>query len=356
MKRWWIPTLAILGFFILISALFKTLGPMDIKPINNSKIESAMNSMNGSADETRINFENKIATTGEKVPNWGAIKKLVTPKTESLSFKGAQGKAIEKVASKDSKKGKKKKKKVAEKKKKNKFVINKIKSTPTKPLQESISDDSGGAEANTSVPQKQKDKNAIPETLEDWEEFVLNPPSIDNLMVLVKYHQARLVSDDIFYKLSEKMIHSRNDDVRRFGIIALNSSPGIESFVLLSYVTAEERTATLQSMISSSYQAYASIQYLSVLGSALQSPIAGVRYQATISLRQSAVQNIKRTNDASAGRGRSLNLAAQRYQSFVTTLRFMASNDPSGDVQNAARRTLDLINTLTASTNVVASN
>ena len=84
MKRWWIPVVAILGFFAVLSTLFKTLGPADsMKPINNSKIESAMSNMNGATDETKIKFQSKNATTGEKVPSWGSLAKSATPKVES---------------------------------------------------------------------------------------------------------------------------------------------------------------------------------------------------------------------------------------------------------------------------------
>ncbi len=356
MRRWWIPAVAILGFFVLMSAVLKSIAPSpSLKPISNSKIESALNNMMGSADKTRIKFENKIATKGEKVPSWGGgLAKSIVPQMESLTFKAPQ-KVVAKV---DPKKDTKKKKEAAKKKKKTTEVAKrKTKPSQSKPFEAVSSDNSDYADGGTSVaPKKQKDPNALPETLEEWESLVLNPPTIDAVMTLIKYHQAKLVSDEIFYKITETLIRSSNEQTRKFGIIALGSSPSLQSFILLTYASEVEKSSALQTMISSNYNTYVSLQYLSVLGPAMQSPDANVRLQAISSLSHSASLNIKKSNEVMSGRGRvSSNSSAQYYQGFLAVLQNLANNDPNGDVRTQAGAAYNQISGLT-STDVVAFN
>lgn len=354
MKRLWIPTTVIIVFFVVFSLILKNMNTPTQKIGDESQVERALKNI-GNQNDPSVKLAKNNLTIGDKVPSWGSLKAMTLPKAESVSFKGTTtaAKDTKKVA--DNKK-KKKKKKVAKKDKKKKSFA---KSSAPKKIEDSPTESNsifgvGGAKTITQVTEQNRDDNRLPETLEEWEAYVLSPPNLDRLMDFIKYHQAKLVLDDIFYALSEKMITDSREEIRKFGILALGSSPSLEAFIMLALVSETERSSALQSLIETNYNTYTAVRYLGVLAPALRSENTTARFQAALNVGRSAEMNLQAGSTGTpSGRGRLPRTDGggnrQIYEGFLPVLQQLAAQDPDSGVRQAAQRSIEIIENLTRS-------
>lgn len=348
MKRYYIISGAVLGFFIIIGLAMKSVNTTPERSEKQGRITKVMNKLLGQADNSTITFQKN-----ERAPMWGSLKTATSPKTQTTTFNGAV-KPTEAGKDKATKtKDKKKKKKQAKKKKKKPTVADK-KTRPDDKSDQSTDSDLSLAMANTGAftpeMQKKKNPNAIPETLEDWEQYILHPPSMDHLLKFISYYQAKLIKDEIFYTLCEKMIASPQENIRKFGIIALGSTPSVSSFALLNQAVINERTSQLQSLIETNFQTYLAVQFVSYMGPSLSSIDDHVRYQAAMTIWRSAEMNIRRTqtDDESTGRGRTGTRPSYTriYQIFIPQLTRALQTETNESVKVQIQKALDTLNPL----------
>lgn len=346
MKRYYIIAGAVLGFFIIVGLAMKSVGTPQNRTEKQGRISTAMNKLVGQSDNSTIAFQKN-----ERAPMWGALKTVASPKIQTTTFNGAV-KPVDSDKDK-SKKSKDKKKKKQAKKKKKKPTTTAKKAQPESSDENTDADLSlamAGGGAFTPEAKKKKDPNAIPETLEEWEQYILHPPSMDHLLKFISYYQAKLIKDEIFYTLCETMIAAPQENIRKFGIIALGSTPSVFSFALLNQASTNERSGQLQSLIETNFQTYLAVQFVSYMGPSLSSVEDNVRYQAAITIWRSAEMNIRRTqtDEESTGRGRTgtRHSYTRIYQTFIPQLTRALQTETNESVKAQMQKALDLLNPL----------
>lgn len=226
------------------------------------------------------------ARIGGLAPDWGANDSNPQSNTGTGGAQ-KQGEQKPKTAAelKKEKEDAEKKKKEEAKKKKKKKKKKKVPGQPeTKDSQDSDTDDEpeksdGDGSANATADMGPEptyggaaliDPSGIPQTLEEWEAYVLRAPDFKRTSLMIRYYQTSLVKPDIFYEVVAQMVTDSRQEMRSLGVMALGQAPSARSFVLLVSVLDEEKgNTTLKTQVRTYMKHYTQLQNLKYLANAM---------------------------------------------------------------------------------------
>jgi hypothetical protein len=196
------------------------------------------------------------------------------------------------------------------------------------------------------------DENKIPQTLEEWENYLMGSPDFNRVSRFIRYFQTGVVKSDVFYAVIEKMLSENDDKMNELAVMALGSTPSPMSFSDLVKVTHVEAISTRVRKQAQSYlNGYMNIQYIRVLSSVLGLDLDDndehyVRLEA-IRLMEVAAQYYLKGTTHTGGSGQpnqqstTPSPAVKNYfSSLAGTLTRVSQNEPDSSVRSAAGQAL----------------
>ncbi len=264
--------------------------------------------LGGPTSQLNLNRPMKKKNPHEKTlsaaPKWGSSKAIGTQ--QRVKQKKTSPKKLKAKKSK-----KKKKKKIAKKKEtketipqaNNKAAENKKKGEAKDKKQPPIGsnnvalNDSG----NSSAEEK---NNALPpqaftedgDAVEQWKNYLINEPSYTKLMDFIKKHNTGVISDTVYFSVSEEMINHESKQIREYGIAALGSYAHPDSFALLTNQLGIETQNTTIRKINGYLASYIRFNNLPNLITSIGDPSSFTRHQVAIYLKRSVEYNLSGTN------------------------------------------------------------
>lgn len=116
----------------------------------------------------------------------------------------------------------------------------------------------------------QTDPNKIPETVEEWLEYLLATPDFDRVSYFNKLYQSLVVDEEIAFAVIEGLLADERPKMREYAVLVLGTNPSPRSFVYLIGVQQEEQGASkLKSQVHIYLRTYTQTRYLRELAGAM---------------------------------------------------------------------------------------
>ena len=113
----------------------------------------------------------------------------------------------------------------------------------------------------------------IPQDLQKWLDVIMKEPDFKLTTKLVQYYQTSLVTEQVFFGVIAAMLNDPREKMHELAIIALSSTPSLQSLVLLNrFVDNERGLSSEKRQAQDAIGKYADVQYLNVLASIIQTP------------------------------------------------------------------------------------
>ena len=198
---------------------------------------------------------------------------------------------------------------------------------------------------------KEKEIEGIPTTEKEWEALILGQPNKKNVEKLVKYYLTKVVKEDVFYSIIEKMLKDSRSQMQDLAVQALAATPSSKSFATLVTVAYE---GTADASVKTNAQRYllnySRANHLPALRAALQNPASTSTTQLeALRLLNIALQGPSTAPQTPGSTGSptvqptALNPAILlSFREVLTQLQETATN---GQVKQEAASTLNVVNT-----------
>jgi hypothetical protein len=186
-----------------------------------------------------------------------------------------------------------------------------------------------------------------PETLEQWKTYILREPSYERTMRLIQAQQKHAIDSDIFHEVVSEMLSDSRLKMHEYAVLALGSSPGLESFLLLqSAARAQPEGSSLRLQARTYLKAYSKLENLRYLASVIASETEASTAFEALRLIQIAVSTYKPSPAQTSSRPGTFALVAKQFTPFVSILTRLAATSKDATVQQEASQTLSDVTSL----------
>lgn len=195
--------------------------------------------------------------------------------------------------------------------------------------------------------------NENPQTLLEWKTYILREPSYERTMKLVEAQQNHGIDSEIFHEVVSEMLADSREKMHEYAILALGSSPGLESFLLLQAAAqAQSVDSPLRLQARNYLRAYSKLENLRYLGSVIATETESATAFEALRLIQIAV-SVYKAKPASqpSPRPGTLALVARQFTPLVSILNRVAATSKDGSLRQEASRTVNDINNLIGTVN-----
>lgn len=296
--------------------------------------------------------------------NPGADSVVDAPPAQSEEEKAAALKKAE-----DEKKKAEEKKKADEKKKKKKKK-KKEQTTEAQP-QQPASDESeekkkgfgddgfgapaaGAAEVGAGIAGFNAER--MPQTIQEWEAYLMKDVDYERLSTFIKAHQSGLVKDEVFYAVIDAMFDDSRPKVRQMGITALGANPSQRSFQMLVDVMNHDSSKEVKSQADATLKTYARVENLRILVTVISGTDAAQTIEALTLLRLSAQAHLRvaqtqpqtQTTGQIDARTSAAVKSTKYFRPFVPALSTIARTSSDAGVRSIANQTLSELESMLA--------
>lgn len=195
-------------------------------------------------------------------------------------------------------------------------------------------------------------------SLEEWVRRLLDRPDAAQTKRFIDMYLKRLVSAEIFYKVTEMMIEDSRPDMKRLGIMCAGLTPSIMSFQILAQVIHKERSdSTVRSDAERYLVRYTDLANMGILEGILRSP--SQNYSTVVAAQKLEAAALRYLSRDRNGTGRqptqtALAASANYFRRFVVILEGLQKS-PDGSVKDQAGQTLRSLQTLLNNTQIPAT-
>lgn len=318
--------------------------------------------LGGPTSQLNLNRPTKKKKPSQKTlsaaPKWGSSKAIGTQ--QKVTKKKTSPKKLK------AKKSKKKKKKKIAKKKETKEIAPQTKTNVAENKKGEKAEDNkqppiGGGNnlaLNDSVTSSEEKNNALPpqafteggDAVEQWKRYLINDPSYTKLNEFIRKHNGGIISDTVYFSVSEEMINNELKLIREYGIAALGSYPHPDSFSLLTNQLGLETENTTLRKIKGYLASYIRFNNLSNLITSIGDPSSITRHQVAIYLKRSVEYNLSGTNSQDP---ETLRQYQESYLSILPPLNTAITQESEAQVRTAMQDAKSQIERFTSG-NVVA--
>lgn len=163
-------------------------------------------------------------------------------------------------------------------------------------------------------------------TQAEWEALLLKTPNTAETTKFAKQYLQHMVTESVFYAIVNEMLKASNVEMQQQGVLALNLTPSVESFVAL---VKESQTAQSSSPVSSAVttalNTYAQTKNLSNLQTVLKTQKDNTVLTAALTQLQNSIKtNLNGTGSNPTTQGGN---NASLYQAFVPILNGLMTNN-----------------------------
>ncbi len=310
-------------------------------------------------DSKNKHSKDKLSTA----PEWGSSKAIGASSPSIKKRKKKKRKLSNKIKVKKPPKSKKKtksKKKILKEKKAPDNKIAETKTEKTKNTPQTAHGAGGGAIQQSPTTSSEKENN-LPQSFtqegddptESWKKYLINNPSYTKLMEFIKAHNTGIISNVVYFSVSEDMMNNKTKQIREYGVAALGAYSHPDSFALLTNQLDSETQKTIVRKINGYLAAYINFNHLSSLIASIGDPSTLTRHQVAIYLKRSVEYNL-------SGRGRpqdpeTLKRYKESYSSTLTPLNTAINQENEAQVRSAMQTAKTQIETLTSGRDIAFS-
>ena len=221
-------------------------------------------------------------------------------------------------------------------------------------------------------PQARQKQNPALESVDQWINFLLSPPSWDKMEGFISAYKSQEVLESVFYSVIEALLENANSQVRHYGFLVLSSVTDFKSFEILVRIASNNDSFGNQDKARQTLESsYIGVHHLPILNQALESHEDNMKLKAISVAEISANKNLKNQNRSlvtnnEGGRVQRRPIdgrpstpppsASQAYRSLAEKLNQIASTDNNPDVQSSADRVARTIDNLLLGMGMVSSS
>ncbi len=315
--------------------------------------------------DTRAQFGTLVTKkkTLKRGAQWGSLKNMMKGKIAHTTDKKKKDKKDKKD---DKKKDEEKKDKDEEKKEDEEKELDFEEDYYAQEEREEVEDDhtdTGSGLFPAAYARGGRLNNQTPTTVDDWISYLTGSPSLQKTNQFINEHQSGQVSANVFHPVVDALIESSVQEVKRFGFLALSSTPSLETFNHLVRISVSNHSAD-QKRSEDILKNYTEFQQLSVLMRAIHSPEDNIRLKVAVLAAESATRNLKPSEATAPKEGSNISsntdavLQANQlvslkrqnqnesrilYESFRQQLQRLAQSDPNPQVRQQAEHAVGII-------------
>lgn len=127
--------------------------------------------------------------------------------------------------------------------------------------------------SGATAPAPPTDQDQAYNSLEDWIKRLLGRPDLAETKKFIQQYNSRLVSAEVFYKVTDMMLEDSRPEMKRLGVLCLSSTPSVMSFQMLAQVINQERSGSkIRQDAERAVLRYADMINMSVIETILRSP------------------------------------------------------------------------------------
>jgi hypothetical protein len=203
-----------------------------------------------------------------------------------------------------------------------------------------------GAGTSYATGQFSDDEGRLPETLKEWEDYLLRDPDFKRTSRLIKYFQVGAVKADIFFSVVKEMLDDSREAMKELAVMAYGSAPSSQSFTALVGISRDTRYSKAVITQAATYlKTYAQLQHLSILKNAISLDAdSDTNLEALSLLEDAAKHHLRSSSNTNPGQygtnPRVTSSITRQFTPFLTILTHMFQLSVDTSVRNAAGQAL----------------
>ncbi len=199
-------------------------------------------------------------------------------------------------------------------------------------------------------------KNELNNSMDDWIKRLLTQPSTAETKRFIEQYSNRLISAEIFYKITEMMIEDSRQDMKRLGVLCAGLTPSVMSFQVLAQVVEKERSDSKPRQDAESFlNRFTDMNYINVLENILRARIPSYStLLAAQKLEVAAQRHLSQNKKLPPSRQptqSALNANANYFRRYLNILKNLANSNNVSIKEQAGRTLASLQNLLNIHTN-----
>ena len=192
-------------------------------------------------------------------------------------------------------------------------------------------------------------QNEALNSLEDWIKRLLGRPDLNETKRFIEQYNNRLVSAEVFFKVTDMMLEDSRLEMKRLGVMALSLTPSVMSFQMLAQVVHQERSdSKIRQDAERAILRYADMINMGVIETVLRTPTPSY---STVVAAQTLETAARRYLSLDAARPRppsqtsTASTSATYFRRYIAILETL-SKSTDASVKDQAGRTLNSLQTL----------